>query len=115
MVFGAIKRALGGDYNEKEIRKVTPIIEEVNALDRKDYPERGARLMARGINALNRGLRAYYFGLATLAWFLGPIYLAAAAVWVVAVVYRRDFRSVTLRTLTRDDSSAEKGEGGGTP
>jgi len=33
MVFGAIKRALGGEYNEKEIRKVNYIIEEVNALE----------------------------------------------------------------------------------
>lgn len=33
MVFGAIKRAFGGDYNAKEIEKVTPIIEEVNDLE----------------------------------------------------------------------------------
>ncbi len=89
-----------------------PLPEEVNALDRQDYPERGARLMARGINAFNRGLRAYYFGLALLAWFLGPVFLAAAAVWVVAVVYRRDFRSVTLQTLSRDDDR-DTGKGGG--
>ena len=30
MVLGAIKRALGGDYNEKELRKLRPIAEEVN-------------------------------------------------------------------------------------
>ena len=30
MVFGAIKRALGGDYNEKELRKLRPIAQEVN-------------------------------------------------------------------------------------
>ena len=87
-----------------------PLPEEVNALDRQDYPERSARLMDRGINAFNRGLRAYYFGLALLAWFLGPIFLAAAAVWVVAVVYRRDFRSVTLQTLSRDDGPGKEGE-----
>ena len=89
-----------------------PLPEEVNALDRQDYPERGARLMARGINAFNRGLRAYYFSLALLAWFLGPVFLAAAAIWVVAVVYRRDFRSVTLQTLSRED---DRDTGKGTP
>ncbi len=77
-----------------------PLPEEVNARERKDYPERGARLVNRGISTFNRGLRAYYFGLATLAWFIGPFYLAAAALWVVAVLYRRDFRSVTLQTLS---------------
>lgn len=85
-----------------------PLPEEVNARERQDYPERGARLVDRGINAFNRGLRAYYFGLATLTWFIGPIYLALAAVWVVAVLYRRDFRSITLQTLSEQD----EGEGG---
>ena len=38
-----------------------------------------------------------------LAWFIGPVFLAAAAVWVTAVLYRRDFRSVTLQTLQEQD------------
>jgi uncharacterized membrane protein len=80
-----------------------PLPEEVNARERKDYPDRGARLMDRGIISQNRGLRAYYFGLALLAWFIGPIYLAISAVWVVAVLYRRDFRSVILKTLSEQD------------
>lgn len=88
-----------------------PLPEEVNAIERQDYPERGAQLMARGINAFNRGLRAYYFGLALLAWFLGPVFLGAAAIWVVAVVYRRDFRSLTLKTLSRDDDLGKEGGG----
>jgi len=33
MVLGAIKRAFGGEYNEKEIKKVSPIIDEVAALE----------------------------------------------------------------------------------
>ena len=85
-----------------------PLPEEVNARERKDYPERGARLIDRGIEALNRGLRAYYFGLAMLAWFIGPVYLALSAVWVVAVLYRRDFRSVTLQTLSSGDEGEKK-------
>jgi len=80
-----------------------PLPEEVTARERKDYPDCGARLMDRGIISQNRGLRAYYFGLALLAWFIGPIYLAISAVWVVAVLYRRDFRSVILKTLSEQD------------
>jgi uncharacterized membrane protein len=85
-----------------------PLPEEVNARERQDYPDRGSRLMARGINAYNRGLRAYYFGLATMAWFIGPVFLAVAAVWVVAVLYRRDFRSVVLKTLIEQESDTPK-------
>jgi uncharacterized membrane protein len=85
-----------------------PLPEEVGAVERKNYPERGSRLMARGINAFNRGLRAYYFGLATLAWFIGPVFFAIAVVWVVAVLYRRDFHSVILKTLIEQEAEDKK-------
>ncbi len=87
-----------------------PLPEEVNAVERRDYPDRGARLMDRAINAFNRGLRAYYFGLALLAWFVGPAFLAMAALWVVAVLYRRDFHSVIQQTLNEQEAAAEKAE-----
>ncbi|MXW90643.1 MAG: DUF599 family protein [Rhodospirillaceae bacterium] len=45
----------------------------------------------------NRGLRAFYFALAALAWFLHPAALMIATAWVVIVLYRRDFRSRSLR------------------
>ena len=49
----------------------------------------------------NRGVRAYYFATAILAWFVHPVALTVAATWVVIVLYRRDFRSRTL-ALVRD-------------
>jgi uncharacterized membrane protein len=45
------------------------------------------------------GLRAYFFGLAALAWFIQPWALVLASSWVVAVLYWRDSRSATLATL----------------
>ena len=47
----------------------------------------------------NNGLRAYYFGLAALAWFLHPLLFAFTTGWVVVVLYLREFRSPTLETL----------------
>jgi len=47
----------------------------------------------------NRGVRAYYFGLAALSWFMHPMLFAAVTIWVVAVVYRREFMSPTLTLL----------------
>lgn len=79
-----------------------PLPDEVTDHDRENFPERGANLVERGIVTFNRGLRAYYFALAMLAWFIGPVYLAVAAVWVVAVLFRRDFRSQTMQTLIED-------------
>ena len=50
--------------------------------------------------ALHCWLRAYFFGLAALAWFIQPWALVLASSWVVAVLYWRDSRSATLATLS---------------
>jgi uncharacterized membrane protein len=47
----------------------------------------------------NRGVRAYYFAVAILAWFVHPLALALTCSWVVIVLHRREFRSRTLRIL----------------
>jgi uncharacterized membrane protein len=53
------------------------------------------------------GLRAYYFALAALAWFLHPWLMIVGTTWVVAVLYRREFLSRTLRAMCDQDSSPE--------
>lgn len=47
----------------------------------------------------NRGIRAYYFGLAALGWFVHPWVLLGAAIWVVMVLYRREYLSRTMRLV----------------
>ena len=58
-----------------------------------------AMRVTHGFASFNRGLRAYFFGLAALAWFIQPWAFVLAASWVVAVLYWRDSRSATLATL----------------
>jgi uncharacterized membrane protein len=48
---------------------------------------------------VNHGMRACYFGLATLTWFLHPALFILATSWVVVVLYRRDFRSRLIAEL----------------
>jgi uncharacterized membrane protein len=65
--------------------------------------ERYAQKLA-GVNTLagdefNRGIRAYYFGLAALAWFVQPWLFMVVTTVVLAVLYRRDYASTTLATL----------------
>ncbi|MBI4195663.1 MAG: DUF599 domain-containing protein [Betaproteobacteria bacterium] len=57
-----------------------------------------------GVN-YNSGLRAYYFALAAMAWFLHPWLMIAATAWVVYVLHHREFRSRTLRALVEEDTS----------
>ncbi|GAB4360364.1 MAG: DUF599 domain-containing protein [Gammaproteobacteria bacterium] len=65
----------------------------------ENFAERAARVSSNATNTFNRGLRAYYFGLAFLSWFLHPVLFIAATALVVAVLYRREFHSRMLRDL----------------
>jgi uncharacterized membrane protein len=63
------------------------------------FINRSARLIFLAGENFNNGLRAYYFGLAALAWFLHPWLLVAATAWVIGVLYHREFGSQTLKAL----------------
>ncbi len=65
------------------------------------YAEAIADLGSLAVKSYNGGMRAYYFGLAALTWFLHPIALVVAVLWVIAIVYRREFKSRTLAALQR--------------
>ena len=47
----------------------------------------------------NRGIRAYYFGLAAATWLLHPILLTLTTLGITIVLYRRDYRSAALTVL----------------
>jgi uncharacterized membrane protein len=57
-----------------------------------------------GVNNLagddfNRGIRAYYFGLAASGWLISPIVLGLLSLMVSLVLYRRDYQSAALKIL----------------
>lgn len=58
-----------------------------------------ARLQDLAANTFNRGLRAYYFALAMMMWFVHAGAFLIAAACVVAILYRREFHSKSLQTL----------------
>ena len=58
-----------------------------------------AKVANRAAGHFNSGLRAYYFGLAALAWILHPLALILASLLVMRELYRREFRSVVREAL----------------
>ncbi|MDO9709335.1 DUF599 domain-containing protein [Paracraurococcus lichenis] len=66
---------------------------------RETHAEMAAKVANRAARHFNTGLRAYYFGLAALAWILHPLALILASLWVVQELYRREFRSVVREAL----------------
>lgn len=63
------------------------------------YVERTAQVASRAADHSNKALRAYYYGLAGLSWFVSAWLFMALAAWVTVILYRREFRSVTLAML----------------
>ncbi len=58
-----------------------------------------AKLLDRAAHSYNYGLRAYYFALAVLGWFINPWIFMATCSLTVFVLYRREFKSSTIQAL----------------
>jgi uncharacterized membrane protein len=65
----------------------------------RDYAVAAARVASLAAKHFNHGVRAYYFGMAALSWFVHPAVLFPSVLIVVLVLYRREFRSRTLRAI----------------
>ena len=75
------------------------------AFDDAEEAEKHAVKLAR-INHLaaehfNNGMRSYFFSLATLGWFLHPAFFLVSIAWVIWVLYRREFRSKSLKAVSQ--------------
>lgn len=64
--------------------------------------ERITAIVAFASSNFNNGLRAYYFGLAALSWFLHSVLMMAMTLGVLYVLHHREFRSKTLAILMDD-------------
>ena len=69
----------------------------LEAEEESDYIERSWRVSHLAAEHFNYGLRAYYFALAAMTWFLNAWLFMGAATWVAFVLYWREFRSDALR------------------
>lgn len=59
-----------------------------------------AKVLDRAAHSYNYGLRAYYFALAALGWFINPWVFMATCATTVFVLYRREFKSTTVQALS---------------
>lgn len=63
------------------------------------YAVNTAKIIDQAGHEYNYGLRAYYFALGYLCWFVNPWLLMAAGVIVTGILYRREYHSRVLRAL----------------
>lgn len=71
----------------------------------REFAERAGKLIGNAGKHFNLGLRAYYFGLAVVSWFVNGLVFMAVTTLVVYVVYRREFRSHTVNNLIAIDET----------
>lgn len=77
-----------------------PMPQDADTDEARSLADTAAQVMSLAVHSFNLGIRAYYFGLGALAWFVHPVAFAVAILWVVSVLYRREFMSRTLRALS---------------
>jgi len=90
-MLGAVPLPIDKEQN-LVVKELTPELES--------WAQRSANIMSTAAHHFNLGLRAYYFALAVLAWFIHPVLFILANLFVVGVLYRRDFKSYMLKNLT---------------
>lgn len=65
----------------------------------EEYARRCARLISNAARHFNMGIRAYYYGLAAVSWFVNAPLFIVLTTLTVFVVYRREFRSHTVNHI----------------
>lgn len=77
-----------------------PPFEQRETENAKNMAAQLADLSSLAANHFNDGIRAYYFALAELSWFLHPIAFMISTTWVVIILYRREYHSKALGILS---------------
>ena len=69
--------------------------------ERELFCQKLATLNSLAGDDFNRGIRAYYFGLATVTWMIQPWLFLAFTTVILVVLYRRDFGSEVAKALSQ--------------
>jgi uncharacterized membrane protein len=80
----------------------TPIPEKGNKKECLAHAERTAAVASVVGQHANAGLRYYYFGIAGLGWFIHPWVFMLTTLWVVGVLYRREYHSRAFKLISSD-------------
>jgi uncharacterized membrane protein len=67
-----------------------------------------AELISLAVASFNGGLRAYYFSLAVLTWFVQPWLFMVVTAWMLLVLLRRQFLSRTFRAIRGGAGPADR-------
>lgn len=75
--------------------------EGINADVKRHFATHAGNILDLASRQFNLGLRGFNFSLAALSWLMGSLWFIAITLVVVAVLYRREYESNTLKELIR--------------
>ena len=92
-------------WSVRQFNFVTILIGSLSPKDKISELDRVAARSASGILKLagenfGQGMRAYYFAVAALMWFVQPLFFIATTLVVTLMLYRMEFHSRTLDALS---------------
>jgi uncharacterized membrane protein len=99
-------------WSVRQFNFVTILIGSISPKGETSDEDASAARRAAGIMKLagenfGQGLRAYYFALAVIMWFVQPLFFIAGTLIVTVMLYRMEFHSRTLEVLSgENDMSA---------
>ena len=64
------------------------------------YAKQMATVQDQAAHSYYHGLRAYYFAIAEISWFVHPLIFITLTLWVVYTLYTREFNSKALKAIT---------------
>ncbi len=71
---------------------------------RLSYSEMCSKVLWLAGESYNNGIRAYYFSIPLMTWFIDPLLFLLATVIVTVVMYRREFHSPMLQALKSEQT-----------
>ena len=71
--------------------------------ERTEIARRTGRVLSLAISSFNAGIRGYYFALAALAWFAGPVAFLMVTIGMLAMLLWRQFGSATAAAIADAD------------
>jgi uncharacterized membrane protein len=86
----------------------SPDDDTVTANDRRSMAIYSAKVIDQASRSYNNGLRAYYFSMAVLSWFISPWLFFMATALVTAILYQREFLSKSLQAMKMAENVGEK-------
>lgn len=85
-----------------------PEDQSVTAQERRSAAIYSAKVIDQASHSYNYGLRAFYYSLAVVTWFVGPLIFIAATTAVVGILYEREFLSKSLDAMKEVEGIGDK-------